>query len=272
MPTTPVQRDPNLNAAAPQPAPAASPDASLSAPKTRKSPLRIALLALVLVGAAAVVYLSPLRGWLQDFHKVKDSLDPLGFWKYPICIVGVACLVAAGAPRLLFCALAGMIFGFWTGLLLTHLGTMLGYYALFLFVRWGGRDLVLHRRPMLRKWADLIHDQGIMGIILLRQLPIHGMVVNLGLGLSRLKHRQFLIGTAIGICPESIPATLTGVAIGAGIKDASFKHSALYIALAVIAFAILWIASTYLVRRMRRTRQGSMMIAEVSSGNPESSD
>src|ERR1041384_3719929 len=167
--------------------------------------LRLSMLGAILVGALAAVYFSPIRMWLADTGRVKSALDFLGIWAYPACVFTVAILVAAGLPRLVLCAIGGMVFGFWIGLLLTYVGTLLGYYGIFLFVRWGGRDLVLHRWPRLRKWADLIQDQGITGVILIRQVPIHGMLTNLCLGLSRLKHRHFLIGPAIGVLPESIP-------------------------------------------------------------------
>ena len=69
-----------------------------------------------------------------------------------------------------------------------------------------------------------------------------------------MRHRDFLIGTAIGLLPEAIPATL----IGAGLMKASLKDSANYLGLAAGAFAIIWIGSGYALRRLRKTRSAEV--------------
>jgi len=212
--------------------------------------LRVALVCVVLAGALAVVYCSPVRSWLQDAGRLRQSIAALGIWGYPACVLAVAILVGCGVPRLLFCAIGGMILGFWWGLLLVAAGTTVGYYAVFLFVRWGGREWVLHRWPKLRKWAQLIHEQGIVGVMLVRQLPIHGTLVNLCLGLSHAKHRHFLIGTIIGLLPEAIPVTL----VGTGLVKASLADSAKYLAIAAIAFGLVWIVCGYTLRILRGRR------------------
>jgi len=100
---------------------------------------------------------------------------------------------------------------------------------------------------LTRQIADTIQDQGVAGVILARQIPIHGTLINFCLGLSRVKHRHFLIGTAIGMLPEAIPVAL----VGAGLVKSSFKESAGVLGLAVVAFVLLWIGSAYAFRRLR---------------------
>jgi uncharacterized membrane protein YdjX (TVP38/TMEM64 family) len=147
--------------------------------------------------------------------------------------------------------LAGAALGFWLVLLITLLGTVLGHYAFFLFIRWGGREWVLHRWPKLRKWAQMIREQGVIGVILVRQIPAHSMLINLCLGLSHVKHRHFLLGTAIGVIPEAIPATL----VGAGLVKASLKDSAGYLGVAAAAVAVLWITGSFVLRAMRKNNR-----------------
>ena len=214
-------------------------------PSGRMPLLRIALLCLVLATAIGVVYLSPIGAWLKDKDALRTTLDALGIWAFPLFILAVAGLVAGGMPRLLFCGLGGWLFGFWTALLLNETATLLAYYGVFLFVRWGGRDWVLHKWPKLQRWADTIQKQGTLGVILVRQVPVHGTLINLCLGLSRLRHRDFLLGTAIGIIPEAIPATL----IGAGLASANLKRSVTLIVLAVVCFVVIGLACRYLIRR-----------------------
>jgi uncharacterized membrane protein YdjX (TVP38/TMEM64 family) len=227
--------------------------------------VRPLVLGLVLAGAAAAFYFSPLRPWLGDTGAVRRTLASLGAWAYPSCVLGVAVLVACGAPRLVLTALGAMVLGFWWGLALTQLGALVGYYGVFLFVRWGGRDWVMRRWPRLCRWAGLIQDQGVMGVLLMRQLPAHGTLINLCLGLSGVKHRDFLIGSAIGILPEAVPVAL----IGAGLVRSSFRETVPYLVAATVALAAIWIGCARALRR-RSLRGGvltSALAAQVTAAN-----
>ena len=213
---------------------------------------RIVILFVVLLALVAIAYLSPLRQYLARAEEVRDAIRGTGPLAPLVCVLGVAVLVSVGIPRLLLCSIGGLAFGFVQGLLWTLIGTLIGYYAVFLFVRWGGRGLVLHRRPKLARFADLIRDQGILGVIVVRQVPIHGTVTNLVLGLSRVRHRHFLIGTAVGLIPEAVPFVL----IGTGIMQPSFEKTAGYLAIAAAALALVWLALGLWLRSFRRSRAG----------------
>lgn len=211
---------------------------------------RAVLLLAVLAAAVAAVQLSPARALLQDTVRLRQLIERLGPFAHPVCLLASAILIGSGFPRLVLCAAASMVLGFGWGLALTQGGALLGYYAAFCFIRWGGGDWVTHRRPRLRAIADTIQDQGVLGVVLARQIPIHGTLINLCLGLSRVKHRHFLIGTAIGLLPEAIPVAL----VGAGLVKSSLKESAWVLGLAVLAFVSLWIGSAYALRHLRNRR------------------
>ena len=213
---------------------------------------RLAMLILVLGAALAVVRFSPVRALLQDTARVRQAIDGLGAWAYPVCLLASAVLIGCGFPRLILCGLASMVLGFGWGLMVTQGGALLGYYVVFCFIRWGGGEWVIEKRPRLRAIAETIQDQGVAGVVLARQIPIHGTLTNLCLGLSRVKHRHFLIGTAIGLFPEAIPVAL----VGAGLVKSSLKDSAGILVLAAIAFGLLWIGSAYAFRKLRNRRGG----------------
>jgi uncharacterized membrane protein YdjX (TVP38/TMEM64 family) len=222
---------------------------------------KVIVLLVVLAAAFAVAYFSPVRGWLKNAEHVQHAVNSLGLWIYPVGILATALLVACGVPRLLLCGVGGAVLGFWGGLVIAECGTVLGYYCVFLFIRWGGREWALHKFPKLQKWADAVKDQGFLGVVLLRQIPIHGTLINLGLGLSRVKHRHFVLGTALGVIPESIPATLVGTGLGKG----SAKLLGLYLGGAIVAFVLIWIGCAWGMRAMRRNRKAAELLANQES-------
>lgn len=226
---------------------------SQSEPAAKPPVVRMAILLVILGCALAAIHLSPLRGLLQDTARIRQTINTLGPFAYPVCLLASAVIIGCGFPRLILCAVASMVLGFWWGLFLTQGGALLGYYVVFCFIRWTGGEWFIHKRPRLRAVAETIQDHGIAGVILARQIPVHGTVTNFCLGLSRVKHRHFLIGTAIGLFPEAVPVAL----VGAGLVKSSLKDSAAILILAAVAFAILWIGSAFALRRLRAKRKNN---------------
>jgi len=205
------------------------------------------LIMLAVVAAAfALVYFTPAREYLRNIQSIKYWLLSLG-WVGPAAWMGIVfVLVAAGMPRLLFCPIGGLAFGFWYGLLWTQVATLAGYYALFLFVRWGGRDFVLRHWPRVGRLKEHFHGHSAaLMVFAVRQLPISGLVINFLLALSPIRHRHFLLGTAFGILPEAIPFTL----VASGVFKLTGRNTPLYIAAAVgvllLVCAALWYFSRH---------------------------
>jgi uncharacterized membrane protein YdjX (TVP38/TMEM64 family) len=229
------------------------------------------LIMLAVVGAAfALVYFTPARGYLRDIQIVKHWLLSMG-WVGPAAWMGIVfVLVAAGMPRLLFCPIGGLAFGFWHGLLWTQVATLAGYYALFLFVRWGGRDFVLRHWPRAGRLKEHFHGHSAaLMVFAVRQLPISGLVTNFLLGLSPIRHRHFLLGTAFGILPEAIPFTL----VASGTFKLRGQNTPLYIAAAVgvllLICGALWYFSRHskLLAELRKETDA----ADEETGTPPSS-
>ena len=215
------------------------------------------LIMLVIVAAAfAFVYFTPTREYFRNIQGIKYWLLSLG-WVGPAVWMGVVfALVSAGMPRLLFCPIGGLAFGFWHGLLWTQLATLAGYYALFLFVRWGGRDFVLRHWPRVRRLKEHFHGHSAALLVFaVRQLPISGLVINFLLGLSPIRHRHFLLGTAFGILPEAIPFTL----VASGVFKLTSQNTPLYIG-AAIGFLLLVCAALWYFSRH------SKLLAELRDG------
>jgi uncharacterized membrane protein YdjX (TVP38/TMEM64 family) len=193
-----------------------------------------------------IVYLSPLRHYLGHLREISQQVRSFGAWAPLILMGSVALLVAVGFPRLLFCLIAGMALGFWSGLLWAQLGTFFGNYAVFVLVRAGGRDWA---QRILSKRAATLHDivqrRGALGVVLARQVPLPGLVINLACALLPIGQRDFIVGTLVGQLPQAIPCTL----IGAGVLQTSLTRSIWLIGLAVVVAILTWLGLRVLLCR-----------------------
>jgi uncharacterized membrane protein YdjX (TVP38/TMEM64 family) len=202
----------------------------------------------VVAAAFASVYFTPVRSYLENIQTFKTWLLSLG-WIGPAVWMGIVfVLVASGTPRLLFCPIGGLAFGFWYGLLWTQAATLAGYYALFLFVRWGGRDFVLRHWPRVGRLREHVHGHSAALLVFaMRQLPISGLLINFLLGLSPIRHRHFLLGTAFGILPEAVPFTL----VASGVFKLDGGNTPIYIVAALGIFLLLGASLWYFSHHSR---------------------
>lgn len=211
-----------------------TPPAAGAVPLRLQDLLRPLVLFLALVTVLGAFYFSPLRAHLQQARDLRETLAASGPWAPLFFIAAVWLLVACGVPRLLFCPLGGLAFGFWPGLLWTQAGTLLGCYTTFLFVRWGGRHVLLRCWPRAARLPLLSRPPSALSVFALRQVPVTGIVINCVLALSAVRHRAFLLGTACGLLPQAIPATL----VGSSALHASRSVQGLLLAGALLLFAL----------------------------------
>jgi uncharacterized membrane protein YdjX (TVP38/TMEM64 family) len=207
-------------------------------------PLKPILIFFVLALCLIVVMCSPLKGYLKNVEAVKAQLRTFGMAGPIVFVAAGSLLIACGFPRLLFCPIGGMAFGFVEGLIWTQLASMIGYYLLFLFVRWGGRGFVLRHWPRLTRVDKLFKWHPVPSIILIRQTPISGMVINLILAVSPVRHRHFLIGTLLGLLPEAIPFTLVGSSAG----KVTAGEGLFFVVAGTVALVLFWLALAWISR------------------------
>ena len=213
---------------------------------------RIVLFVAALALTFSAAYLTPLRTLFQEPQLVSERLRGLGPVAPLAFTLLVALLVALGVPRLLLCVAGGLTFGFLEGLLWSQLGTLVGSYATFLFARWSGREYLLRRFPALARHEAALSGGGLWAVVLARQIPVTGIFVNLILGFTRVRHRDFLLGTALGGLPEAIPVTLAG----AGAAQGSLGRATLYLSLALAAAGLVALLLRRIVRRERVAMSG----------------
>ncbi len=213
----------------------------------RRLIIKAGLLMTFLFASLIVIFFSPLRDFLSHYREITVHIGQMGVYAPLLFMFSVSILVFIGVPRLLLCPIGGMAFGFIWGLLWTQIGTLLGFYAAFLFIRWGGRDLILRYIPKLEQLARRFKHSGLPAVILIRQLPVNGFFMNLLLGLLPISHVDFLLGTTIGILPEAIPCTL----IGSGAAQITFGRGFSYMTVAIVLLVLFWLLCGLFVKSAR---------------------
>ncbi len=205
---------------------------------------------LILVGIVAtfmvLAHFTPLKAWLTNIQTWKTFVDELG-WAGHAAFVGACALgVMIGLPRLPLCATAGLIFGFVEGLSLSLMGSVMGSYGAFFMTRRGARRAILARAdqwPWLRR---MLEKPSLLRVFWVRQMMLPGLVLNVLLGVTTVRHGTFLLGTLLGYLPLNLAFTLVGSGLGKGNLAQSLAQ--LLGALAVVNF-VGWIVWRLLKRR-----------------------
>lgn len=189
------------------------------------------VIGLVLVGIL-LLHFSPLYGFRENINEARETLAGYGAWATSFFFLLTALGVAFGLSRLAFCFIGGMAFGFITGGSLALAGSLLGAFLNFSLLKWWGGAWAANLSGRLGRWRDKIKDPDIFSIILIRQLPITGLVLNAGFAFGGTRPLRFILGTLLGYLPHTIVFTLLGSGLG--------KDSAV-LALLQILFAILFV-------------------------------
>jgi uncharacterized membrane protein YdjX (TVP38/TMEM64 family) len=211
--------------------------------RRRRLVLKGLLFLLVFGGISLTVYLLSRDDLLGQVRGVNAWIVSLG-WAAPAAFVlFTAALTAIGFPRLLFCSLGGLAFGFAWGLVWSQLGALAGAFATFMFARRFGRRFALKKWPRLRNLARLLKQQGVVSVLLIRQLPLSSFHLNILLGLTPVKQKHFVLGSVLGFLPKAIPAAL----IGASVIQVDSARLIEYLILATVLFTAFGVLTWWLM-------------------------
>jgi uncharacterized membrane protein YdjX (TVP38/TMEM64 family) len=149
--------------------------------------------------------------------EIRDALHPDGDLReqlisYGWFLIGSAILTAAGLPRWLLCALAGMVYGAFMGTVLSTIGTVAGATIGYLM----GQSLLksMVKRRLGRhgdKWRDRFRRDGFGYTLHLRLFPgSPGLLTNLAAGAFGVTIRDYLLATMLGFLPKTIMVCMAG--------------------------------------------------------------
>jgi uncharacterized membrane protein YdjX (TVP38/TMEM64 family) len=244
----------------PLPAQAWSEAVATSLRALKGSPRRIVrglALTLVVTAGLLVVFCSPLYALLvPQGDALRVWLGAFGPWASLAFVALCAMGVGLGAPRLAFAAAGGLLFGAWAGVLLVQAGTVAGCLLVFTWTRCLGATRARGRASPSHRLVAQLEQHPVAMQVLLRLLPLGNcLAVNLLLGCTSIRARDFALGAFLG----TLPATVVCALFGASARSAS---AGLLLG-ACSALAALALLGALLLRRTGRRRGGPAEAAEV---------
>lgn len=170
--------------------------------------------------AAAVIAVSVLTVRLASAltpQELRDMLAPLGMWAPAAYIALFTLLPVFFFPVPVLALAGGLLFGLCLGSLYTFIGALLNCSLMFFIARFAGRESVSRfvNARLSPQWRQRLKSsegrKGLLLLIILRLIPaVPYNMINYAFGLTDMRWRTYLLGSAAGI----IPGTLAFINIG----------------------------------------------------------
>ena len=168
---------------------------------------------LVLVIGSLFIY--QVFGSNFDLGEIKEYLKNFGIWA-PIVFILLYTIGTIFIPSTPLMALAGLLFGFKYGLIYTMIGGISSSLIVFVVSRKLGQERVeniLENKHLkyLKKYNKRLGTGAIGDLIILRILPIMPFnILNILMGVSKIKIQDYIVGTIIGLIPSKIVTVYLG--------------------------------------------------------------
>ena len=168
--------------------------------KSRKSAIVKALTLLAFIIAAIyVVRFTPVKGYLSP-EALGRALEHTGIWAPIIFMLIYAVGVCLFVPGTILTALGAAIFGPYRGFLYVWVGAMLGASAGFFIGRNLGREFAASLiGDKMKRYDDAIERNGFATVLYLRLVYFPFTPMNFGMGLTKVRFRDYFAGTGLGI-------------------------------------------------------------------------
>jgi uncharacterized membrane protein YdjX (TVP38/TMEM64 family) len=207
--------------------------------------VRLVVLASVLVVAAVVAA----SVGLPDAAQLRADIAAMGPAAPAVFVLLYALVTLVPLPKNVLSVIAGLFFGLTEGTVIVLLGALLGALTAFGLGRVLGREAVerLTGRRVARV-DGLLSRHGLLAVLAVRLVPVLPFTaINYAAGLTAVRNRDYLVGTALGI----IPGTIAYVSLGAyGTSPGSWPFT-----VAVLALVALTAGGAATAHRYRRRRQ-----------------
>jgi uncharacterized membrane protein YdjX (TVP38/TMEM64 family) len=172
--------------------------------------------ALVKAGALALIVLGAVGLALilgtPDIAAMRSRVDAAGMWGPALFFALYTGLALIPCPKALLTAAGGALFGLWAGAALSLAGALVGAVISFGVGRLLGRDAVDRLiRGRLARVDALLSDHGLSAVLVVRLVPLVPFIaINYASGLSGVRFRHYVLGSALGMVPGSLAYAALG--------------------------------------------------------------
>jgi len=174
----------------------------------RAAALKAGALVLILLGAIGLA----LALGTPDIDAMRSRVDEAGAWGPALFFALYVGLALIPCPKALLTAAGGALFGLWAGAGLALAAALVGAVISFGLGRLLGRDAVdrlIHGR--LARVDALLADHGLSAVLIVRLVPLVPFIaINYASGLSGVRFRHYVLGSAIGMVPGSLAYAALG--------------------------------------------------------------
>jgi len=208
--------------------------------------------ALVKAGALALMVLGAVGLALilgaPDIAAMRSRVEAAGPWGPILFFTLYAGLALIPCPKAPLTAAGGALFGLWAGAGLSLAGALVGAIVSFGAGRLLGREAVDRLiRGRLARVDALLADHGLSAVLVVRLVPLVPFIaINYASGLSGVRFRHFVVGSAVGM----VPGSLAYAALGA------YGTNPWGLAAAASALVVLVVGGSWWARRLDPRRVG----------------
>ncbi|MBW1786223.1 MAG: TVP38/TMEM64 family protein [Deltaproteobacteria bacterium] len=165
----------------------------------KKALVKVLILAVFIIAAIGLLRFTPIRGYLTA-QALGEFLETAGIWAPLVYMLIYTVGVCLFLPGTLLTGLGAAIFGPYWGFLYVWVGAMAGASVAFWIGRSLGREFAASVvGDRLRKYDDAIERNGFATVLYLRLVYFPFTPMNFGMGLTKVRFRDYVAGTGLGI-------------------------------------------------------------------------
>jgi uncharacterized membrane protein YdjX (TVP38/TMEM64 family) len=167
--------------------------------RPKRTFLKACLFLVFLCGAVILGNFSPLRESLTA-ERLRQILFMTGAWAPILFVLLYGVGICLFIPGFVLTSVGAAIFGAYWGFLYAWAGAMLGAIGAFYISRTLAREFLAARiGKRLRRYDDAIGRNGFTTVLYLRLLYSPFTPTSFGMGLTKVRFHDYLLGTALGI-------------------------------------------------------------------------
>jgi uncharacterized membrane protein YdjX (TVP38/TMEM64 family) len=233
-----------------------TPAAELVAPTSARR--RVVMVIFALLALALVWRFTPAASWITA-ERITDFAHSVGSrWWAPLALVALYTPATFTMfPRPLLTLAAGAAFGPWLGFVYAMSGILLAALLTYQLGRRMSRETV--RRiagERLNRLSVVLQKRGLVAMAAIRLVPLAPFIVeNIVAGAFRVRLRDYLAGTFLGMLPGALTATVFGGQLEAALTDPSRADFALMGGVVALMFVGAFVVKRWLTRMEKAEAQ-----------------